>query len=96
MEHGALGVSQELEAAASAVGIRDAIDALAARTLVWEDAVQLVDANQRSRVSKFQPCLPPATEQGLIARETMNVHDANATLLAWRERRHTADGAETA
>ncbi len=93
---GNTSITFALEAATSTVAIRDAIDALAARTLVWDDVVRLVHATQRSRVSKFQPCLPPALEQGLIARETMNVDDANATLLAWRERRHTADGAETA
>lgn len=71
-------------AAESAVGIRQAIDALAARKLVWEDATRLVDSNHRSRVSKFQPCLPPDIEQGLIARETMNVDDANATLIQWK------------
>ena len=40
---------------------------------------------QRSRVSKFQPCLPPEIEHGLIARETMNVDDANATLAQWKQ-----------
>jgi hypothetical protein len=43
-----------------------------------------VDPGQRSRVSKFQPCLPPEIEHGLIARETMNVDDANATLVEWK------------
>lgn len=71
-------------AAESAVGIRQAIDALAARKLTWEDAARLVDSHQRSRVSKFQPCLPPQIEHGLIARETMNVEDANTTLAEWR------------
>lgn len=70
-------------AAESAVGIRQAIDALAARTLTWDDAARFVDPGQRSRVSKFQPCLPPDIEHGLIARETMNVDDANATLAQW-------------
>lgn len=70
-------------AAESAVGIRQAIDALAARGLTWEDAAGLVDSNQRSRVSKFQPCLPPDIERGLIAREAMSVVDANATLALW-------------
>lgn len=73
-------------AAESAVGIRQAIDALAARKLTWEDAARLVDSNQRSRVSKFQPCLPSDIEHGLIARETMNVDDANATLAEWKRR----------
>ncbi|WP_437877387.1 DEAD/DEAH box helicase [Sorangium sp. So ce513] len=72
-------------AAESAVAIRQAIDALAARApLGWADAARLVDPGQRSRVSKFQPCLPPEIEHGLIARETMNVDDANATLAQWR------------
>lgn len=71
-------------AAESAVAIRQAIDALAARALTWDDAARLVDSNQRSRASKFQPCLPPEIEHGLIARETMNVADANATLAEWK------------
>ncbi|MFN9809118.1 MAG: DEAD/DEAH box helicase [Deltaproteobacteria bacterium] len=73
-------------AAESAVGIRQAIDALATRPLTWDDAARLVDPGQRSRVSKFQPCLPPDIEHGLIARETMNVDDANATLQLWARR----------
>jgi len=71
-------------AAESAVGIRQAIDALATRPLTWDDAARLVDPGHRSRVSKFQPCLPPDIEHGLIARETMNVDDANATLAQWK------------
>lgn len=71
-------------AAESAIAIRQAIDGLAARTLTWDDAARLVDSNQRSRVSKFQPCLPPDIEHGLIARQTMNVDDANATLAEWK------------
>jgi len=35
-------------------------------------------------VSKFQPCLPPEIEHGLIARETMSVDDANTTLGEWK------------
>lgn len=71
-------------AAKSAAAIRRAIDTLAARApLTWDDAARLVDPGQRSRISKFQPCLPPEIEQGLIARETMNVGDANATLVQW-------------
>ena len=70
-------------AAESAVGIRQAIDALATRLLTWDEAARLVAPGQRSRVSKFQPCLPPDIEHGLIARETMNVDDANATLQLW-------------
>lgn len=71
-------------AAKSAVGIRHAIDALATHPLTWDDAAHLVDPCQRSRVSKFQPCLPIEIEHGLIARETMNVDDANSTLVEWK------------
>lgn len=71
-------------AAESAVAVRQAIGALSARTLTWDDAARLVDSSDRSRVSKFQPCLPPAIEHRLIARETMNVDDANATLAQWK------------
>jgi ATP-dependent Lhr-like helicase len=78
-------------AAESAVAIRRAIDTLAARPLSWDDAARLVDPNRRSRVSKFQPCLPPAVEHGLIARETMSVDDANATLGLWKQ--GSAEGA---
>ena len=72
------------DAAKSAVGIRQAIDALAARALTWDDAALLVEPNQRSRVSKFQPCLPSDIERRLVARETMNVADSNATLAQWK------------
>jgi ATP-dependent helicase Lhr and Lhr-like helicase len=72
-------------AAASGVAIRRAIDALAARTpLGWDDAACLVGPGLRSRVSKFQPCLPAEIEHGLIARETMSLDDANETLAAWK------------
>jgi hypothetical protein len=40
-------------AAENAVGIRQAIDALAARKLMWENAARRVDSNQRSRVFYF-------------------------------------------
>ena len=79
----------------SSAAIRQAIDALAARApLTWTDATRLVDLSQRSRVSKFQPCLPPEIERGLIARETMNVEDANATLGQWRNvaQQHGVEG----
>lgn len=72
-------------AAQSALAIQRAVDALATRPPVsWADAASLVDAAHRSRVSKFQPCLPLGIEQELVARETMNVDDANAALAEWR------------
>ncbi|MFC4313005.1 DEAD/DEAH box helicase [Steroidobacter flavus] len=71
-------------AAKSRAVIHRAIDALAACTLTWRDAIRLVDPSQRSRISKFQPCLPPAIEHGLIARETMSIEDANETLALWK------------
>jgi ATP-dependent Lhr-like helicase len=71
-------------AATSSVAIRQAIDVLSARApLDWTDVAPLVDPGQRSRVSKFQPCLPADIEQGLIARETMSIDEANETLSAW-------------
>jgi ATP-dependent Lhr-like helicase len=71
-------------AADSSVAIRQAINSLAHRApLAWPDVTRLVDPGQRSRVSKFQPCLPPEIEHGFIARETLNVDDANAILAAW-------------
>lgn len=81
-------------AADSPVAIRQAIDALANRgPLDWVDAGRLVDPGQRSRVSKFQPCLPAEIEQGFIARETMSVADANATLDTWRS--NMVEGSES-
>lgn len=72
-------------AAESSIAIRQAIDALAAHApLSWDDAARLVDPGQRSRVSKFQPCLPPEIEHGLIARETMSIDDASETLAEWK------------
>ena len=72
-------------AADSSVAVRQAINTLAVRTpLSWPDVASLVDAGHRSRVSKFQPCLPPDIESGLIARETMSVDDANETLSEWK------------
>jgi hypothetical protein len=79
-------------AAASIVAIRQAIDLIATRPLTWEDATRLVDSNKRSRVSKFQPCLPTAIEHGLIARETMNIDDANATVAEWKQDRKSQEG----
>jgi hypothetical protein len=70
----------------------EVVDALAARTLTWEDAARLVDSNQRLRVSQFQPCLPPDIEYGLIARETMSVDDANATLAEWKQGTRSQEG----
>ncbi|MBK6463455.1 MAG: hypothetical protein IPF92_20985, partial [Myxococcales bacterium] len=64
-----------------------------ARPLTWDDAARLVDPGQRSRVSKFQPCLPPDIEHGLIARETMNVEDASATLVEWKQGAQHGEGA---
>ena len=42
------------------------------------------DPDHRSRVSKFQPCPPSTIELGLVARETLDIDDANATLAEWR------------
>jgi ATP-dependent helicase Lhr and Lhr-like helicase len=72
------------DAAKSETAIRQAIDELAARALLrWEDVVPYADAGGRARVSKFQPCLPPALELKLIARETLGLDDANGALTEW-------------
>jgi len=72
-------------AAESASRVRQVVDSLAARSpFGWSDALPLVDPGNRSRISKFQPCLPEETEHELIARETMSIDDANTTLAAWR------------
>lgn len=52
--------------------------------LTWEDAARWTDTDVNVRVSKFQPCLPELVEQELVARELMDVSDANETLRAWR------------
>ena len=73
------------DAAESPVGVRQAVDDLAASSpLGWSEALRLVDPGNRSRISKFQPCLPLEIEHELIARETMSVDDANTTLEAWQ------------
>jgi hypothetical protein len=56
--------------------------------------LRFIDPGTRSRVSKFQPCLPPEMELGLIARETMSIEDANATLSLWGST-HGGDATQT-
>lgn len=73
------------EAARSVAGIREAVEALAARApLCWEEVLPWAEVGGRSRVSKFQPCLPPELELGLVAREVMSMEDANAALAEFR------------
>jgi ATP-dependent Lhr-like helicase len=59
-------------------------DTTAAVPTVTAYVTRRVDSGLRSPVSKFQPCLPPEMEHSLVARETMNGDDANATLEGWR------------
>lgn len=64
-------------AAKSDVAIRQAIRGLAEPgVLTWEKARQFVSSTARSRVSKFQPCLPDALERDLLARASMDVEGA--------------------
>ena len=73
-------------AAQSQVAVRKAIRELAEGPgLTWADAARWTDVGANARVSKFQPCLPEATERELVARELMSVADATAVLAAWRE-----------
>lgn len=80
---GNLNVVISGDAARSEVAVRQAIDALAKRApLNWGEVVRFADPSG-SRISKFQPCLPPSLEQGLVAREELSPVDANAALAAW-------------
>lgn len=74
------------DAAKSDVALRRAIEELAARPDIgWAELLPFVEVEGRSRVSKFQPCLPPDIEAGLVARETMDLADARAALTDWKE-----------
>ena len=76
------------DAARSAVAVRQAIAVLAdGPALTWADAGRLTDVTTGARVSKFQPCLPPDVERELVARDFMNLEDANQTLLSWSRAR---------
>lgn len=73
------------DAAKSDIAIRRAVGALRARhDLGWADVLPFAETGGRARVSKFQPCLPEAVEAELVARETMDVLDANLILAEWR------------
>jgi ATP-dependent helicase Lhr and Lhr-like helicase len=72
------------EASKSAVAVRAALREVATGpALTWEDAACWTDVSANARVSKFQPCLPAAVEQQLVARELMDVDDAAYTLRRW-------------
>ncbi len=69
------------EAAKSDLAILDAVRALGAPGgLTWEHARRHASAAARSRVSKFQPCLPEELERDLIARSLLDLDSALATL----------------
>jgi ATP-dependent Lhr-like helicase len=69
------------DAALSGAHIRQSIRTLAQRgRLSWSDALTGTDTSSNTRVSKFQPCLPPDIERELVARETMSPEDANLAL----------------
>jgi len=80
-----VAVTFDGESVRSELAICQAIAELAAQAPIgWEHVAGLENGLARTRVSKFQPCLPPEMEQGLIARETMDVGDANAAVEASR------------
>lgn len=65
------------------MAIREAIEKLATKgPLTWEEVAPFADVGGRARVSKFQPCLPPEIELGIVAREVMDVEDTAETLIA--------------
>ncbi len=69
------------DAAKSDVAIRQTLREIAdGPPLTWADAARWTDVSANARVSKFQPCLPEAVAQELVARELMDVRDAIATL----------------
>jgi len=75
------------DAAKSDVAIRQAIRELAdGPQISWFDAAGWTDVSANARVSKFQPCLPALVEQELVARELMDVGDANEVLRGLRVR----------
>ena len=69
------------EAAKSEVAIRQAIAALAEPGAIsYEAASTLLPESARSRLSKFQPCLPEGLELQLAARTLLDLDGARAVL----------------
>ena len=69
------------EAAKSAVGIRQAIAKLREEGRpLWRDALRFAPDATRSRVSKFQPCLPDALARDLLVRKVVDLAGARRAL----------------
>lgn len=69
------------EGGKSIVGVRQAIAALRdADRPSWGDALRFAPDAAKSRVSKFQPCLPDELARDLVVRKTVDVGDARVAL----------------
>lgn len=83
------------EAAKSDVAIREAIAGLGLRLpFRWDDVLPWTETGGRSRVSKFQACLPETIERGLVAREGMDLGDAERVLCTFLGRGQGSDSSE--
>jgi hypothetical protein len=76
------------------VPVGDAFDALAESEDPIDDPVMKARFDRARDLYResFQPCLPSEIGHGLIARETMNVDDANATLGEWKRGATSTEG----
>ncbi len=69
------------EAGKSMVAVRQAIDALRAGDRPsWSDALRFAPDATRSRVSKFQPCLPDALARELMVEKLVDLRAARVVL----------------
>lgn len=69
------------EAGKSVVAVRQAIDSLRAQDRPsWGDALRFAPDATRSRVSKFQPCLPDSIARELTAEKLVDVRGARLAL----------------
>jgi len=69
------------KAGPSQVAVRRVLKDLASgQELTWADALCWTDVGVNARISKFQVCLPEEVERELVARELMDLEDANGLL----------------
>lgn len=70
-----------MAAGKSAAGIRQVASALReAKGPTWADALRFAPEVSKSRVSKFQPCLPDALAHDLLVRKTVDLEGAQRAL----------------
>jgi len=76
-----ISITLKGDAATSVVRVREALAALKARGQpTAEDARRHAEGAVRSRVSKFQPCLPEALLQDLLVESVLDVEGARAAV----------------